>query len=54
MLSRLRSFSSIVCGWSLGISIVAEQDSAFVGVSWPLPSSLASGPLNILNAQFRL
>ena len=62
VLSELCCTSGIVCGlpvgfrWSVKISlrmgIPEEQDGAVVGVFWPLPSGLASGPLGTLNARF--
>ena len=33
------------------MGVFEKQDGAIVGVSWPLPSSPASGPLSILNAE---
>ena len=51
----------IVCGLPVGfrwsverMGLLEEQDSGVAGVFWPLPSGPASGPLNILNARFRL
>ena len=38
----------------LRIGVLGAQDRVIVGVVWPLPSSLASGPLTILKEHFRL
>ena len=56
--------SGIVCAllvdfrWSVKTSlrrgVPEEQDVALVGVPWPLPSGLASGPWGVLIAHFRL
>ena len=39
---------------SLRRGVPEEQDVALVGVPWPLPSGLASGPWGVLIAHFRL
>ena len=46
VLSRLCCVSAIDCRLPVVMYIVKEQDGAVMGVSWPLPSGLASGPLN--------
>ena len=38
----------------LRMGVPEEQDGAVVGVCWPLPSSLACGPLGTLNTHFWL
>ena len=38
----------------LRMGILEAQDVVVVGVVWPLPSSLASGSLTILNEHFQL
>ena len=38
----------------LRMGVLEAQDGAVVGVVWPLPSSLASDPLRILNEHFQL
>ena len=39
---------------SLRRGVLEAQDGVVVGVVWPLPSGLASGPLRTLNEHFRL
>ena len=34
--------------------VLEAQDGVVVGVVWPFPSGLASGPLRTLNEHFRL
>ena len=41
-------------GQSLRMSVLEEHGGAVVGVSWPLLSGLASGPLGIFIAHFWL
>ena len=38
----------------LRIGVLEAQDGAGVGVTWPFPSGLASGPLRALIEHFRL
>ena len=61
---KLCGFCGIVCGLLvdfrlpvntlLEMGVLKAQDGAVVGVVRLLPSSLASGPLRILNEYFRL
>ena len=60
---KLCGFCGNACGlpmdfqWpanTLRMMVLEAQDGVVMGVVWPLPSSLASGPLRILNEHFRL
>ena len=57
-------FSGIVCGlpvdfrWPvntwLRVGVLEAQDGGAVGVAWPFPSGLTSGPLRAFIEHFRL
>ena len=43
---------SVKISW--GMAVFEQQDGAVVGLSWPFLSGLASSPLGMSNAHFRL